>query len=85
MKFAKRYRRLIMKMTTKMITRSPRPPGQTNQPPPLEYPTAKHPESPNVATHNADSPTTLADKVNIEKSLHKLRIAPPAFPSHEQR
>jgi hypothetical protein len=66
------YRRLIRKTTRKTITRSPREPGQTNQPPPLEYPATKHPESPKVATDAANSLANFVDTDNTPRTLSRF-------------
>jgi hypothetical protein len=60
------YRRLTRKTTNKTIPISPRLPGQINQPPPLEYPATKHPESPEVATDAVKSTDNLLNKVRLE-------------------
>jgi hypothetical protein len=77
MALPKRYRCLMRKTISKTIARSPRPPGQRNQPPRLEYPATKHPESPNVATHAANSVANFANRVNPGRTLCRFRTSTP--------
>jgi hypothetical protein len=56
-----------MKTTNTTIRRSPRPSGQTNQPPPLEYPTAKHPDSPHIETQLANTVHILVTRAPISE------------------
>ena len=69
------YRRLIRKTIIKTITRSPSEPGQINQPPPLEYPATKHPESPKVATDVANRAANFVDTDDIATTLSKFRTS----------
>ena len=48
---------------------SPTLPGQTNQPPPLEYPATKHPDNPKVTEHAASGIISLANKLKLEGFL----------------
>src|SRR5258705_8422508 len=70
-----RYRRLIRKTINKTITRSPREPGQTNEPPPLEYSATRHPESPKVATDAANKAANFAKRVDVESTLRRFRTS----------
>jgi len=70
-----RYRRLIRKTISTTIRRSPREPGQTNQPPPLEYPATRHPESPKVATEAANMIANFAKRVDVESTLCRFRTS----------
>jgi hypothetical protein len=67
-----RYRRLIRKTMTKTMMRSPREPGQRNQPPPLEYPATKHPDSPRVATAAATIAADFVNRVDLGGKLCRL-------------
>jgi hypothetical protein len=63
------YRRLIKKTTTKTMMRSPREPGHRNQPPPLEYPATRHPDSPRVAPDAATIAANRVSTVDLGRTL----------------
>ena len=76
--YNQRYRRLTKKTTIKTMIRRPKEPGQTNQPPPLEYPATKHPDSPRVTPDAATSAASRVSKDGLKQTLCRFSLRTPS-------
>jgi hypothetical protein len=62
----------------RMTIRSPRPPGHTNHPPPLEYPTATQPENPAAEMQEASRVQIPRNTTGVERLRFGLGMSAPS-------